>query len=1162
MRLKGLIFFACLLSVWRADALAGSLPREVRGEVILVLKTDMGTSLPSGDPVLQSVFSRYPVREFQKFYPEMGSSEADFLSRVEKVRSRFSARSSRSRGIDFKTLVRLSRTVKIAFQDDRVPLTAVMEELRQSPLVESVEPNAIYRSSAEGCPVDDPYACSVGAVAPSLKDLWGWYKIGVPEAWPASQGQNVVVAVVDSGVDFAHPEISQNLWFHTAEQLGIPGKDDDKNGFVDDVNGYDFANIDKDPTDDHYHGTHVAGIVAAAANNAAGIAGVAPAAKIMAVKVLKSDGLGDTESIAKGILYAANNGADVINMSLGGPGSKAVENALGYAEAMGVVLVAAAGNESTDLAHTYPAAYRETIAVAASTPDDALADFSNWGSGVDLAAPGTSILSLKASQSQGGFPSPDGPLLWLQGTSMAAPHVSGAAALLLGKYPQATVDQIRTALRRSTIDVLEPGWDPISGYGRLQAAQAIEALPASCEAAILKPLPAALQQGGTLALEYRVGPGMTTGAVSYTLKIGAGLQPQTWTQVTASAQPLAAAKTWVLENATTNIEGPQTLLLEVRDALQNLCAVDRAAFSFSKRSMDAVVYDKNYQDYFGTSVTTLGDLNQDGVADMAVGAPQAEPDTGSFFGAGKVFVLRWKNGIQGDVAADDPAFHPDPVPAILTGEKFGDAAGFRVSGEGDIDQDGLNDLLIAAPYSKCPGVPDIPCGKIYLVLGKDLKGGALSLLTTTTWLGLPDHERLGVELKWTGDFDGDGADDFAAASQSSIHVFFSTQVVFGKKDQAIPSPLLINTKNTPSIGSVSDLTGDGLSDLLVGNPNQSVALYAAPSWMPAATLSTDGDPIQMGHSYGDAVLGNCNLNGEGDGDVVVSAGGFSALMLQIDRALYLYDGKNLQTSGGANQKKSHVFPLGFDNDKIDSSQMACLKDLNGDGRDELLFSVLNASQLGRVFLALGKEGMKYEPGIPEVAASTFWLPPLTGKKGTPAFGTSLAGMSDLNGDGVTDIVIGDKCQGGMCAGAIFVSYGQSTVGANGGGMSVSDNCPGISNPDQKDQDGDGHGDACDNCPQDGNADQKDSDKDSLGNTCDPDDDNDGMADAQDNCPLTANADQKDENKNGIGYACDKSENPFLKMMDGLKKSGSVKVQKAGSIKFEKSPWWLPWRKKP
>ena len=284
-----------------------------------------------------------------------------------------------------------------------------VQRLQRTPGVEIAEPNYIYRAFAT---TNDPM----------LSQLWGHTKVGAQTAWDQSQGKDVLVAVVDTGVDYNHPDLQGKI-----------------------IKGPDLANNDNDPMDDQGHGTHVAGTIAATANNGVGIAGIAYNSKVLAIKVLGGDGSGDTSKIANGILKAAEMGAKVINLSLGGPQSSSVlKSAVDKATAQGALVVVASGNESTS-SPSYPAAYPNALSVGSTTTSDAKSNFSNYGSTVDIAAPGSDILSTTEKTYKK-----------LSGTSMASPHVAAGAAVLLGKNSSLTNTQLR--------DILTSTGDTATGF--------------------------------------------------------------------------------------------------------------------------------------------------------------------------------------------------------------------------------------------------------------------------------------------------------------------------------------------------------------------------------------------------------------------------------------------------------------------------------------------------------------------------------------------------------------------------------------------------------------------------------------------------------------------------------------------------------------------------
>ncbi len=280
--------------------------------------------------------------------------------------------------------------------------------------------------------------------------------IDAPEAWDIYTGdQETIVAVVDTGVDYNHRDLAGNVWVNELELNGIVNVDDDKNGYVDDVYGYDFLNRDGDPKDDHGHGTHCSGIIAAKGNNELDITGVCWDAKIMSLKFLGPGGLGDITDAVEAFYYAVENGAEVISNSWGGGGYlESTQEAIDYAHSQGVILVAAAGNDNSDVPF-YPANYARMISVAATDSNDDRAPFSTYGNWVDLAAPGVDILSLRAQGTSMGT-TYDGYKTVASGTSMACPLVAGLCAMLISVNPILSYDDINDIIRQ-TSDTIAPG---------------------------------------------------------------------------------------------------------------------------------------------------------------------------------------------------------------------------------------------------------------------------------------------------------------------------------------------------------------------------------------------------------------------------------------------------------------------------------------------------------------------------------------------------------------------------------------------------------------------------------------------------------------------------------------------------------------------------------
>lgn len=371
--------------------------------------------------------------------------------------------------------------------------TEILAQLRAHPQVQSVAYNPRYQAlgaapramTAATVPVRrfNDAADPAQPTAPLLNDAfaglqWSLPRIGIPQAWSmSSQGsQDLLVAVVDSGVDYQHPDLKGQI---------VNGKDfmaEDPTG----PNGEGSPDvIDDDPLDQFGHGTHVAGIIGALPNNSTGIAGIAPGVKVLNVRVLNGEGWGSAFAIAQGITYAVDRGARIINLSLGSAdASKPIELAVKYAQSKGVLLIAAAGNSFT---HTgYPASYPGVIAVGATNDQDWLADFSNHDSRINVVAPGVDIMSttptfLTNSMAQNGV---DSFYSVMSGTSMACPMVTAQAALLLSQNPTLKAEQLIDLIQKSAKPV---GDSRIFGHGRIQIDASLRMLASQAPAPVSGP---------------------------------------------------------------------------------------------------------------------------------------------------------------------------------------------------------------------------------------------------------------------------------------------------------------------------------------------------------------------------------------------------------------------------------------------------------------------------------------------------------------------------------------------------------------------------------------------------------------------------------------------------------------------------------------------------
>ncbi len=390
----------------------------------------------------------------------------------------------------------------------------------------------------------------------SIDGQWALSQVNAPEAWKYATGKGIVVGVVDTGLDYLHKNLRNSIWINSKEDLNgngkfdawsseeeidgvygdLNGKDEDGNGYIDDVIGYDFVDqsvanvgdyraIDPIPNDENHHGTKVSGVIAAQRVNGEGVQGLAFDSKLMALRAFDITGNGESDDIARAIVYAALNGVDVLNFSFGqSTKSPLVEAAVRFAFDMGVVIAASSGNSGSFYRH-YPSDYDEVISVGGTADKGNLYGASNYGSRLDICAPGSLVYTTSVNNDY----------TETSGTSLAAPHISAALALLKEKYPEYSPKELKSVLMASAFDYKGDGWDIYTGAGFLDAAAALlEKSPSLIEITSPK------FEGGIIKENYEKyqveGTVLTPLFDSYSVYLGYGILPQEWFVINENAK--------------------------------------------------------------------------------------------------------------------------------------------------------------------------------------------------------------------------------------------------------------------------------------------------------------------------------------------------------------------------------------------------------------------------------------------------------------------------------------------------------------------------------------------------------------------------------------------------------------------------------------------------
>jgi subtilisin family serine protease len=426
-------------------------------------------------------------------------------------------------------------------------------------------------------PPENHYFVSRGSWGQDRPDQWALQRIGF-DASPQSawrlvrrDAQPVVVAVVDTGLDWNHQNIAWDSLWRNPKEVPDNAIDDDKNGYVDDVIGWDFFGRDGKPWDHDGHGTFTAGIIAGSWDDKAGMAGINPFARLMILKAINNFGHTRASYIAEAIAYAADNGARVINLSVGGKEITKVEQAaIDYAFSKNVVVVVAAGNEGVDIRNYGIASSDKVLTVASTGFDDERLGFSNWGN-ISVAAPGLDVLSLRARRTDtmlgiegvkyvagAAYVGEDKRHYRASGTSFSAPMVAGLASLMIANDPRLTNRQVMNIIKSTARDVGTPGVDQYTGYGIIDARAALNAPKDYLLLAGINRVEV-VQKGKDQAVRV-YGTADANALKAARLEIGAGENPEAWKNVGAAkrsagpdavlgdipASALAGAKVWTI----------------------------------------------------------------------------------------------------------------------------------------------------------------------------------------------------------------------------------------------------------------------------------------------------------------------------------------------------------------------------------------------------------------------------------------------------------------------------------------------------------------------------------------------------------------------------------------------------------------------------------------
>ena len=794
---------------------------------------------------------------------------------------------------------------------------------------------------------------------PEYPSQWGLKRVGMEQAWEKTTGSaDIVIGVIDTGVEYSHPDLVNQLWINTEEDAngnrrldpwphtelrdGVPGDfdgvDNNGNGFTDDVIGYDFTDQhrprtegtgdnttpDPDPADEMGHGTAVAGIIGAEADNGIGIAGMAPGCRMMVLRAFDGTGVGLESDVARAVIYAVRQGARVINMSFGDVAySRVLRDVLRWAYGRGVVTVASAGNSASDELH-YPSAYDETISVGATGIGDGLASFSNFGESVDLVAPGLDIITTAR----------DGKTSPFNGTSASAPFVSAAAALILSLNPQFDPEEIRGALVATCRDVGARGWDHRTGAGRLDVNKALDVGYPS----VIRISSPSVSEGITADTVVVVGTAASPLMTGYTLSYGLGIDPKEWVTIVPETNRQVVNETLVTWDV---------------GALPDTTVVLRLIALSDKGSTleDRVVFrvDRTPAKFLGTLFLPVVEGNAFGVVG---GYISDEPTLGRFwfrrYGSGEPW--KW---VSMDGGAENNLFVGPSHHAFIDADQLREGVEYEFYFSAENESGLVSEARSPTGnfrYTVPNPVPSsgfvrkgftVPAGRIFRhatdfngnnsmeLLSNDFAGS--NRLTIREWrqggfVEIP-VPALGFYLpRAVGDITGDGRQELLASFVRNGYIFHPS------RPGSFPDQLIW----ADTVGSdfwpveIVDIDGDGTNEVLAVTSDTTVGVFrwnAASAKLETITIlvnpSAPGPDMHNTFSAPAVGIGDFNNNGRKD-----------FLFADNDGDIFIYE-----------YRAGNDFDLIFlsENDFEGASAFVAAGDVNGDGKDDAVIMFRTSS---------------------------------------------------------------------------------------------------------------------------------------------------------------------------------------------------------------------------